>query len=70
MRLKALLGGLAAATLAAQPLAATASFRAAAPSESENALGAESGLIGIAIFAAVVATFYVLAESNDEPVSA
>lgn len=66
MRTKALLGGLAAATLAAQPIAATASSYAAAPVEGENAMGGEgSGLLGIGVFVAVVAAFYLIADSDD-----
>lgn len=70
MRMKALLGGLAAATLAAQPIAATASSRVAASVESENAMGGESSLLGLGVFIAVVAAFYLIASSDDEPVSA
>jgi hypothetical protein len=68
MRMKALLGGLAAAALAAQPISAAAVSRAA-PVEGENALGGEGGLVGLAIFAAVVAAFYFIASSDDEPAS-
>ena len=72
MRIKALLGGFAAAALAAQPIAAAAVTRAAPSTEGENALGGENGgLLGIGIFIAVVAAFYFIAvQDNDEPISA
>lgn len=75
MRIKALFGGLVAATLAAQPISAAAVTRAAPSTEGANALGdGESGaFIGIAVFAALVAAFYFIAsedDGNDDPVSA
>ena len=71
MRMKALLGGLAAAALAAQPVAAAEMSRASAPAEGESAMGGEGGLIGLAVFVAVVAAFFFIASSdNDDPVSA
>lgn len=73
MRMKALLGGIAAATLAAQPVAAAAVSRDAPSTEGASALGGDGdgGLIGILVFAAIVAAFYFIAQSdNDEPVSA
>lgn len=69
MRMKALLGGLAAATLVAQPIAATASSRVASSVEGENAMGGESSILGLGIFVAVVAAFYLIASSDDEPAS-
>ena len=70
MRMKALLGGLAAAALAAQPISAAAVSRAAPAAEGENAMGGEGSFLGIAIFVAVVAAFYFVASSDDDPVSA
>jgi hypothetical protein len=70
MRMKALLGGLAAAALAAQPISAAAISRAAPSTEGENAMGGDSGLLGIAVFVAVVAAFYLVASTDDDPVSA
>lgn len=72
MRMKALLGGFAAAALAAQPISAAAVSRAAAPSESESELGGSGALLGILVFAALVAGFLIIGESdeNDEPISA
>lgn len=69
MRMKALFGGLAAAALMAQPISAATASRAASSVEGENALGGEGSFIGIAVFAAVVAAFYLIASSDDEPTS-
>ena len=70
MRFKAMLGGLAAATLAAQPLAAADVSRAAPTVEGESEMGGGVGLLGIAIFVAIVAAVYFIAESEDDPISA
>lgn len=71
MRMKALLGGLAAAALAAQPISAAAVARAAPATEGESALGGDGSLLGIGVFVALVAAFFLIAVSdNDEPISA
>ena len=71
MRMKALFGGLAAATLAAQPIVAAEASRPAAPVEGQSELGGDGSLIGILVFVAVVAAFYFVAsEDNGDPISA
>lgn len=73
MRIKALFGGLAAAALAAQPISAAAVSRSAPSGDGESALGGESGLLGVLVFAALVGGFYLIGSSDDnddEPVSA
>ncbi|MBU1756962.1 MAG: hypothetical protein KJ703_08260 [Alphaproteobacteria bacterium] len=68
MRIRTALTAVAAAAVAATPLAA-AQARVSMPVEGESEMGGVSALAGVAIFAAIVAAVYFVADSEDEPVS-
>lgn len=68
MRIRTALTAVAAAAVAAAPLAA-AQARTSMPVEGESEMGGVSALAGVAIFAAIVAAVYFIADSEDEPVS-
>lgn len=63
MRIRTALTAVAAAAVAATPLAA-AQARTSMPVEGESELGG-SALAGVAIFVALVAAIYFIADSND-----
>lgn len=68
MRIRTALTAVAAAAVAASPLAA-AQARTSMPVEGESEMGDVSPLAGVAIFVAIVAAVYFIADSEDEPVS-
>lgn len=68
MRIRTALTAVAAAAVAATPLAAVQA-RTSMPVEGESEMGGVSALAGVAIFAAIVAAVYFVADSEDEAVS-
>tara|TARA_R110002072_G_scaffold242564_5_gene401374 strand:- start:3071 stop:3283 length:213 start_codon:yes stop_codon:yes gene_type:complete len=69
MRIRTALTAVAAAAVAATPLAAVQA-RTSMPVEGESEIGGGvSALAGVAIFAAIVAAVYFVADSEDEAVS-
>ena len=68
MRIRTALTAVAAAAVAATPLAAVQA-RTSMPVEGESEMGGVSAFAGVAIFAVIVAGIYFLAESDDDPVS-
>lgn len=72
MRLKTILLGAAAASLASAPIVAQAASRAAAPVEGKNALGypeSATQLIVLAVVAAAIIVGISLTDGDDEPSS-
>ena len=51
----------------ASKLSVAHSARANASAKGENLFGASGALVGVLVFAAVVAAIYFIAEGNDEP---
>ena len=68
MRIRTALTAVTAAAVAATPLAAVQA-RTSMPVEGESEMGGVSALAGVAIFAAIVAAVYFVADSEDEAVS-
>ncbi len=68
MRIRTALTAMAAAAVAATPLAA-AQARTSMPVEGESEMGGVSALAGVGIFIALVTAIYFIADSEDDPVS-
>ena len=69
--MKKIIGAVAAFGLAVSPVAAVAVERAVAPVQQKSELGGGADVFAaLGIFAIVIATFLIAADSDDEPVSA
>ncbi|MGB3470374.1 MAG: hypothetical protein WBA51_06105 [Erythrobacter sp.] len=69
--MKNVIGALAALGLVMSPVAAVAVERAAAPVEGQSELGGSADvLVALGLFVAVIGTFVILGDDDNDPISA